>query len=924
MITPQSAAAGCKVVKTSEEPAWEQRELPSAPGTHQQRSTTVPYRSLIYDANLGCLRFSRHSAGGGPGGGGARGTAAAAADYCISAGSPQHGAENFRRLLLPESISSSLASCRQQRNKARHQYHNDDADECSDVQDSGDSSPTCVIGNAAMLCSSSTSPSLSSLSKATSIDMDHHPQAASDVYSVEVKELISKNCSNGASLLHLDQGGRNDHEPVFYSPSRNEMLLLKQGRGNKKLLGLMDTPGKPGVKGGGFGKRLESKETSSSSNWASVHNTLHLVDATAANEVAFVTKNSLALRDTHSSKEAQTMPFKSIQSPSSMMDQKSSSAAESENWKKKTGASTGMIVSAAGSQPSTQQQPGSVLNGSGSIFSFNSTHSARATADAAAAAAEGYDYDSKFEKDSSSASFDFNRASGAHRAVTAAVGPLLKPTPSKWDDAQKWLSASDQAPGNATAKPISKCKSGPMQQQQGGGGATIVSTKKVTFSNLGAAVRQSATPNGGGGAATTHLSKPTNAVAENCGGRDAPSSSAPSVELIEGSVAAAAAAGTAMSRGGGAVDRYPLNDLYEGSSSRSSPDASDKSLKPARLRTAKPTSESATEGWVESLADYPGAAADSSSSLAVNTRGGGGGGGGDVVVSTRDMGTEMTPIASVDPSRTATPLRATTPNLGSPINSRPSSPDTRRVMTVPSSTPTSESKKNSSSSSSSSSSCSTGVEKQEATDKRHSHDHCMMQSTTTTTPSSSSSCTTTTSSSTSSSSSSSKVLSSKELQAKTRQEILALGTQLGKANIAAWATKEEEEADAAKALKTSMELEEVRKSLHSSRATAWEEAEQAKYAARYKREEAKIQAWENHEKAKAEAEMRRIEVKVERMWSHANEKLMNKLAAAHRQAEDLRAAAEARKSEQIAKAASRAEYIRGTGKMPTSFFARFC
>lgn len=345
--------------------------------------------------------------------------------------------------------------------------------------------------------------------------------------------------------------------------------------------------------GGGFGKRLESKETSSSSsNWASVHNTLHLVDATAANEVAFVTKNSLALRDTHSSKEAQTMPFKSIQSPS-MMDQKSSSAAESENWKKKTGASTGMIVSAAGSQASTQQQPGSVLNGSGSIFSFNSTHSARATADAAAAA-EGYDYDSKFEKDSSSASFDFNRASGAHRAVTAAVGPLLKPTPSKWDDAQKWLSASDQAPGNATAKSISKCKTGPMQQQQGGGGATTVSTKKVTFSNLGAAVRQSATPNGGGGAATTHLSKPTNAVAENCGGRDAPSSSAPSVELIEGSVAAAA--GTAMSRGGGAVDRYPLNDLYESSSSRSSPDASDKSLKPARLRTAKPTSESATEG----------------------------------------------------------------------------------------------------------------------------------------------------------------------------------------------------------------------------------------------------------------------------------------------------------------------------------------
>ena len=68
---------------------------------------------------------------------------------------------------------------------------------------------------------------------------------------------------------------------------------------------------------------------------------------------------------------------------------------------------------------------------------------------------------------------------------------------------------------------------------------------------------------------------------------------------------------------------------------------------------------------------------------------------------------------------------------------------------------------------------------------------------------------------------------------KTRAEILALGTQLGKANIAAWATKEEEEADAAQALKASLEMEEVRKNLLASRAAAWEEAEQAKYNARY-------------------------------------------------------------------------------------------
>ena len=37
--------------------------------------------------------------------------------------------------------------------------------------------------------------------------------------------------------------------------------------------------------------------------------------------------------------------------------------------------------------------------------------------------------------------------------------------------------------------------------------------------------------------------------------------------------------------------------------------------------------------------------------------------------STRDMGTEMTPIASQEPSRTGTPLIATTPSTRSPVNS---------------------------------------------------------------------------------------------------------------------------------------------------------------------------------------------------------------------------------------------------------------
>jgi hypothetical protein len=230
-----------------------------------------------------------------------------------------------------------------------------------------------------------------------------------------------------------------------------------------------------------------------------------------------------------------------------------------------------------------------------------------------------------------------------------------------------------------------------------------------------------------------------------------------------------------------------------------------------------------------SLAAAAGAAVGSSSPGTNNTRGS---------VSTRDMGTEMTPIASVEPSRTATPVRATTPNLGSPINSRPSTPD--RASIVLSSTPTSANNNNNSCASRRSHGAGAMGGKTTTTSKQQECSSDGMQST--------------------SSSSNKLPLSGKELQAKTRQEILALGTQLGKPNIAAWATKEEEEADAAKALKASVELEEVRKNLLASRAAAWEEAEQAKYAARFKREEAKIQAWENHEKAKAEAEMRRIEV----------------------------------------------------------------
>ncbi|XVE91922.1 hypothetical protein REPUB_Repub01dG0052900 [Reevesia pubescens] len=222
-------------------------------------------------------------------------------------------------------------------------------------------------------------------------------------------------------------------------------------------------------------------------------------------------------------------------------------------------------------------------------------------------------------------------------------------------------------------------------------------------------------------------------------------------------------------------------------------------------------------------------------------------------VSMRDMGTEMTPLASQEPSRTGTPVRSTTP-IRSPNSSRPSTPS----RAVPSSSPANSP-----------------------------FDHLDLNL----------------------------ELSDKELQMKTRREIMILGAQLGKTNIAAWASKEEEDKDASTSLKT-VAPEQVAKSVVETRAAAWEEAEKAKYMARFKREEMNIQAWENHQKAKTEAELKKIEVEVERMRGRAHDKLMNKLAATRHKAEEKRAAAEAKRNRQAAKTEQQAEYIRRTGRIP--------
>ncbi|KAK8477081.1 hypothetical protein V6N13_115529 [Hibiscus sabdariffa] len=201
----------------------------------------------------------------------------------------------------------------------------------------------------------------------------------------------------------------------------------------------------------------------------------------------------------------------------------------------------------------------------------------------------------------------------------------------------------------------------------------------------------------------------------------------------------------------------------------------------------------------------------------------------------RDMGTEMTPIASQEPSRTTTPLRATTPAARSPISSGSSTPvrcqqggpcaDGYRVCSGP-----------------------TPVDGRAGTDVA--------------------------------------------VKGNGSNRLEFNGQESGRAS---------------------------KQSSLESRAIAWDEAEHAKYMARYKREEVKIHAWENHETRKAELEMKKMEVKAERLKARAKERCVNKLAATRRIAEEKRANAESKLNEKAIKTSQRADYIKRTGNFPSSF-----
>lgn len=146
-------------------------------------------------------------------------------------------------------------------------------------------------------------------------------------------------------------------------------------------------------------------------------------------------------------------------------------------------------------------------------------------------------------------------------------------------------------------------------------------------------------------------------------------------------------------------------------------------------------------------------------------------------ISTRDIGTEMTPIPSQDPSRTCTPLGSITPTR-SPNSSIPSTPYGEKVDANTANT----------------------IDPQPCLKRKGSI----------------------------------RELSENELKIKTRKEIAALGVQLGKMKIASWASKGEMEMESSNiSHKNKNESEDAMKRDYETHAAAWQEAENSRHDARY-------------------------------------------------------------------------------------------
>ncbi|KAI5011051.1 hypothetical protein ZWY2020_013188 [Hordeum vulgare] len=228
-------------------------------------------------------------------------------------------------------------------------------------------------------------------------------------------------------------------------------------------------------------------------------------------------------------------------------------------------------------------------------------------------------------------------------------------------------------------------------------------------------------------------------------------------------------------------------------------------------------------------------------------------------VSVRDVGTEMTPIPSQDPSRTGTPLGSVTPTR-SPNCSIPSTPVGGRSTA--------------------------SIGEDNADDGPYFNRKGGTNE-----------------------------MSEDEIRLKARKEIAALGVQLGKMNIASWASKEELEL--VSATPSIADLERMKQE-YATRAAAFEDAENSKHTARFKKEELKIEAWESRQRTKVESEMKRLEERAEKMRSEAMARMAERLELARRVAEEKRASANAKMNKQAARAVQKADLIRQTGRIPGS------
>lgn len=110
-------------------------------------------------------------------------------------------------------------------------------------------------------------------------------------------------------------------------------------------------------------------------------------------------------------------------------------------------------------------------------------------------------------------------------------------------------------------------------------------------------------------------------------------------------------------------------------------------------------------------------------------------------------------------------------------------------------------------------------------------------------------------------------------------------------NVIVWSTQQEEDVECSVSLRDNDSGVLDREFDIDFAAAQEESAKQTKKIGLFDKEEARIKAWEELQMAKAEAEMQKLEMKLEKMRIRAHEKMSNRIALARKKAEQMRASA---------------------------------